>query len=523
MPNPFENFPGSSNSPKPNQPAVNTAPNPPPTPNPNPPTSPPTTPSAPPVNKFAEIEKLQQTISSTPPTPNNSTTNNNPPENTQPLLEKILNLITNNKKIIFGVIAFVILVIIGVSIYRYLSQNKSTLNITLTDQPDKFTINAIDYPTGEPNQTIILKPGTYVINASKDQNYPYTNTIDLTAQQTKDLSITFQPYPSSTKLIEYTTSFPHLDPSETELSYLSNFGTTFYIVKLDSPQKGTSSPNNFNHITNTVWAPSSRKAVLIKSNNDPALHQYQTKNILYQKDRPLNSTVFSLFDFNKYDSVNQNIVTYPTTVKNPSWHPTKEEIIFHFTDPKTSENSLSKSKPNLDNRELLVDLEGFANALVKYSPDEEMIAIVDMDKTTTAEPNPVYLFYTVPRNFEKIPTKEIFQDIIWSPDSTKLIAIKNNDKPTIFDAKTYQATDIDIKASADRIAWFSSSDKLIIFPNEPNSSGQMLIYDLATGQTEPIKMKDAANFQTITNPILNRANNILYYIGDNYMYSLAIK
>jgi len=521
MPNPFDNLPptspNNSSAPPSDQ---NFRPNPATThPSSSNPTPPPTS------NKFAEIEKLQQSITSGQQLSNNDDHPNNPDTTVPatPFYLSIINFLGQSKKIIFIILAILLVAGIGGGVYYYLNQHQATIKLTLTDQPDHLTINNIDYPTDQSNQEITVKPGTYIINATKDLYYPYNNTFELTSQQTKEINISLQSYPSSNKIIEYTTSFPHLDPTETELSYLSNFGTTFYLVRLDNPQKGTGSPNTFNHIINAVWAPSSRKAVLITSLNDPTLHQYQTSNQLYQTSRPLNSVVYSLFDFSKYDLVNQNLLVYPTTVKNPSWHPTKEEIIYHYVDPTTGENTLSKSKPNLDNREPLVELAGFSNVLSKYSPDEEMIAIVDQDQSTSAEPNPVYLFYTVPRNFEKIPTKDNYIDFIWSPDSTKLIAFKNNNQPTIFDIKTYQATDLDFKATANRVAWFSSSDKLIIFPLDSSSTDQMLVYDIATSQTEPIKTKDANNFQTVTDPILNRANNIMYYIGDNYLYSLAIK
>ncbi len=478
----------------------------------------------PPANKFAEIEKLKNTIetgqtANNQPQPNNTTTNPTPNNQSGNFLNNIL----SNSKLIIGVIIGIIILAAGGYAYYHFVYNQGTLDLTLTTTADELIINGQNY-SPQDNQQITFKPGTYAINATKELYYPASMNFEITAGQTTALTIDLKPYPSPVELVGFTTNFPNLDPSGKEIAYLSNFGTTFYKINLNTYEKDVVSGNVFNHITDIKWAPSSRQANILKSINDPKIHQYQTENLLYNPDLEQGTVMFHLFDFSKYNLISQNLIAYPQTILNPTWHPTKEEIVFQYLDPETNENTLSKSKPNMENKEVMFDLPSeFTNALPKYSPDGNLIAIVEIDKTITSEPNPIYLFHVIPRNFEKIPTKEIYHDFIWSPDSTKLVAIKNDNTPTIFDVKTFAATDITLKTDIDRIAWFNDSTRLIVFPIDPDEKNKMLIYDLATEQTSPIPMTDNLDVKTITNPIISRNDDIVYFIGNEFLYSLSIQ
>lgn len=477
-----------------------------------------------PENKFAAIEQLKNSINegkplNTIPTPNTTPETNNSSAGFD--VSKIINMTLSNRKIVIGIIAAIVIAIIGGYAYYYFVYNQGTLELTFTTPPDELKISDQVYNINQ--TTIKFKPGVYQLSATKDQYYPYQGEFEIVAGQTTALNVSLNAFPTPDELVEYPAYFPHIDPTDQEISYLSNFGTTFYKINLNTFEKDTISSNIFNHITNIEWAPSSRQANIIKSVNDPKIHQYQTINKLYDSTLPLNTVRYHLFDFSKYDLVSQNLIAYPSTIINPTWHPTKEEIVFQYLDPKTGENTLSKSKPTLEDKQVMYDLPGFTDALAKYSPNAELISIIDTDKSTSAEPNPVYLFHTIPRNFEKIPTKDVYIDTIWSPDSAKLVAIKNDNTPTIFDVTTFEATDINLKANSNRIAWFNDSNRLVIFPINPTQNDEILIYDLATKQTTPITMTSTKKFQTIENPVINRSGNTLFFLGDEFLYSLAIQ
>ncbi len=475
-----------------------------------------------PENKFSEIEKLKnsisdgKSISSAPPA--NTTQENNSVPTTN-----ILSSLLSNTKLLIGIVVGIVVIAIAGAGYYFFVYNQGTLDITVSTNPDILTINDQEY-TLENNQQLEFKPGSYTLSADKENYHPFTQQFEISAGQTTNLIVDLVPYPSPIELVEFTTNYPHLNPSGNEVSYLSNFGTTFYKINLNTFEKDVISANIFNHILDIQWAPSSRKANIIKSNNNAKIHKYQAENLLYESDLSENATRFHLFDFSKYDLVSQTLTTFPPEVHNPTWHPSKEEIVFHYIDDTTSENTLSKAKPNMDEKEPLTDLpSSFTNALAKYSPDGNLVAIVDTDKTTTAEPNPVYLYDVVPRNFDKIPSKDIYKNILWSPDSTKILAVKLDNTSTIIDAKTFESTAIDIKASADRIAWYNDSNRLIFFPIDPVGDDKMLVYNMSSNSTSSIKITDSLNYQTLSNPTINRNNDTLFFIGDEYLYSLAIQ
>gem|GEM_PF-3170563 len=416
-----------------------------------------------------------------------------------------------------------IAVIIALSLgYYYFVYNIGTLSLTLNTTPDTLQINQQNYSTENSLQQT-FSPGTYTLIASKANHFTEERTFTITAQSETTLNIELIPYPTPVEVVEYTTNFPSINPAETEISYLSNFGTTFYKVSLEKYTKDIISPQTFNNIDDIFWAPAARQACIIQARNNPRTTDFQEENILFQADRPLDSTIYHFYDFSKYDFVSQEILTYPATILNPNWHPTKEEIIFHYVDPATGENTLSKAKPNLDGKEVITDL-NMNNALVKYSPDTEIIAVLDTDMSDAAEPNPIHLFHTISRNYEKVPTKDRFADFLWSPDSSTILGILENNTLALIDPKTLNTTNLpaEIKADISHINWFPDSQKLIIAEEISASADNLFIYDISTNSTSDVITDNSLIFNNISYPIMTSDGQLTYFIGDGHLYSLNI-
>jgi len=469
-----------------------------------------------PKDKFAAIDQAMKKINSTPETPSIPTVI---ADNNQK--SPLLTLLTN-RLFLIGVGIIIILIIAASLGYYYFVYNVSQLNISVNNQPDILTINQKNYPALA-TQTIKLSPGNYHIHVEKSGYFPVDKNIILATQQTSGLNLELIAFPSPEEIIEYTTNFPSLNPAETQISYLSNFGTTFYKVDLNTYIKDIISPQNFNGITNIFWAPAARQASIIEATNNPHTADFQEKNVLYLPDRPLDSTTYHFYDFSKYDFISQTIQTYPVTIHHPSWHPSKEEIIFHFIDPATGENTLAKARPTLDNKEVITDLD-MNNALVKYSPDAQLIAILDTDQSDPAEPNPVFVWHVTPRTMEKIPTKNRFIDFVWSPDNQYILGILDDYHLALLDPNTLNTTDLPDELSADtqHLSWFPDSQKILIIKSPTAAPDTMLVYDISTNEIMPVITDNSQTFNNISSPIITSDNRLLYFIGDGHLYSLPL-
>lgn len=433
----------------------------------------------------------------------------------------LLTLLTNRLFLIGTAIVIIAIIIISLG-YYYFFYNIGTLSLTLNTSPDKLTVNSQSYPL-DISQKTTLAPGNYTLVAEKTGHLPITKSFIITAQKETKLTVDLIPFPAPVEVIEYTTSFPYINPAETEISYLSNFATTFYKVNLQSYIKDIISPQNFNGINNIHWAPAARQACIIEAKNNPRTTDFQEKNSLYIADRPLDSTIFHFYDFSKYDFVSQQLISYPDTIHNPRWHPSKEEIIFHFIDPATGENTLAKAKPTLENKEVITDLD-MNNARVDYSPNALKIAILDTDLSDTAEPNPIFLFDVLSRKMEKIPTKDQFQNFIWSPDSSKIIGILKDNSLALIDPATLNTTNLsaDITADIDHLNWFSDSQKIIVCTDITASADKLIIYDINSGTTKEVITDNSLTFNNISHPIVTSDNQSVYFIGDGHLYNLNI-
>ncbi|MFA4930567.1 MAG: PEGA domain-containing protein [Patescibacteria group bacterium] len=475
-----------------------------------------------PAPKIDEIEKLKTNIASAN---QNNNSNNLPAAMSGPIKPSWTDQIfiyLKNPKLIIGLIIAIIVIVIVVTIYNSTIKNVGHLSVALDQTPDSLTINDQNYDAAS-ELDLDLKPGTYTVKASKNNFFPVQSTISVNPQETTSLSLAFSPYPTPTKVIDFPTSHAHLAASQQEISYLSNFGTTFYRVSLSDLTKDVISPNTFNDIEAINWAPSARQACIITSVNNNTQTDFQTKNILYQTSRPPKSTIYHLYDFSKYDLTSQTLITYPDKIKNPSWHPNKEEIIYHYIDPETGENSLSKSKPNLDNKELIYDLTGFNHAIVKYSPSTELIAVVDTKPTDQSVSN-IYIFDTISRQFSKIPTKDVYVDFLWSPDSQYLVGIKKNQATTLLDVQTQATTDLPFFANINHLAWLHNSTQIIASISSPNSSDQLILYDLVSTEPTNLVYNSSTPFDTITNLIVSNDDTTLYFIANSnqHLFSLPI-
>jgi WD40 repeat protein len=164
------------------------------------------------------------------------------------------------------------------------------------------------------------------------------------------------------------------------------------------------------------------------------------------------------------------------------------------------------------------------NALVKYSSNSEIIAVLDTDLSDTAEPNPIFIFNTISRLYEKIPTKDHYQNFIWSPDSQTILGILNDNTLALIDIKTLNTTKLptDIKADIEHISWFPDSQKIIIVATAPASADKLLIYDINSNTTTEAISDNSRLFNNISYPIVTADGQLVYYIGDGHLYSLNI-
>ncbi len=486
---------------------------PPPPQNPVPPTN------TPPPN-LSEIEKIKASIlnDNTPPAASN------PPINPAPNSSNTILNFLKNPKIIIGILTTIILITSGFFGYQYLFLNKGYLTIDFSNPPDKITINGQDYSPNSSPLSLQLKPGQYTIIANKSNHFPFSVTINLVAKQTIPVTIDLVSYPQTKEIVEYDTAFPHLNPNQNEITYLSAHGIAFYKLKINDFTKTIISENIFNHIADIRWAPSIRNACLITSTNSPEIKDNQKKgNILYDPSRPLNSTVFHLYDFSKYDFTSQNHQIYSTMVQHPTWHPTKEEILFHYTNPDTKENSISKAKPTLENRELVIELQDQNSVLAQYSPDLEIIAYVDT-QPDPGEQNNIYIYRTVPRKHDKIPTKETYLDFIWSPNSQKILGFKDDGSISLIDVNTFEISDLPFKIPKNKLCWLNNSSQIIASISANQDNDKLILFDTSTNEPRDIVFQDTNQFQTIGDLFVTADDSTLYFVANDtqHLFSLPL-
>ena len=397
--------------------------------------------------------------------------------------------ITPKKKIKVWPIILIIILTLAIlgGVYYYFFYNAT---LTITSQPDSATID-VSGNSAVGSYTAKLKPGTYSIKVELTDYVPYEQSITLQPSKKINLNIDLKALPTPVKLVDYPATFYTTTQDEKSLLYLSNNSSTIY--KIDGVLKDAKgipfpvTPKRFNDVKNILWSPTKILALINQSDK------------------------WYLYDFNRYDILNQEIYEWPTEIKSIVWSNDGEKVVYLYQDG--NEKTLRRANKDNSSPERIYNLKdvNINNPKMIYSPDSKKILIMDTS---------LYMFDVYTKTLTQLKQFEQITNAMFSPNSDTIVYDKDGKLYSV-DLEGNNKKDLSIATTINKTTWLDSTKLLYFTPTANEQNSHLFSLDLSNNTTTEY----IYNLNTpvdVTNPIVSVDTSRIFYNQGTDLYSLKL-
>lgn len=243
------------------------------------------------------------------------------------------------------------------------------------------------------------------------------------------------------------------------------------------------------NIKDITLSPNEELALLRKSNND-----------------------LNLFDFKKYDFINQTEILWGQNIGSVAWSPDNSKIAYFYGT--NEEKTLMFSNIANTERQRILNFENFeiSNPTFHWSPNSQWLAIIPKNKDK--ETNKIYLFNTFNRMLNELTTGGNFSDAAFLSDS-KLIGIKNDGTSIFIDKENKIERELDFKTASENIQLSKDFSYVL------NSKNSLFRIDNAA-EKNGLVIGKLADKNVELSAVLNEGKIIIYQTTDG-IFSLNIQ
>lgn len=264
--------------------------------------------------------------------------------------------------------------------------------VTVTVTPTEATVTVGDR-SGSGRQVRTLSPGTYPVHAEAPGFVAFSGSVTLKRHGQEQVDIVLKAAPVPVRLSEQRVQFLTLDPEQASLLYLDPGAQTVYRLRFDDPAKpviDAITPDRLEGIGTFLWSPD-RQLALYRQGGD-----------------------LKLYDFNRYDLVNQTVTGWPSEVKSIDWRPDGAKVAYLFADPTTGERTLIRATRDNDEAERIFNFgpTAITDPTITWSPDGKTIAVVEKN---------LFLFDVFSKTLKQLSVPGPITAVRWSPQSERLL------------------------------------------------------------------------------------------------------
>lgn len=403
-----------------------------------------------------------------------------PPDLSEPQEKLPLNF--NFKKI--SLIALGVLIILAGVYFFFFYQAR--VNISVNPNSAKIEIGA-ENAIG--STQLKFKPGQYDLKITLTDYVSYEKTLQLKPSQRLNLNIDLNRQPDSIKLVDYPAKFisPTLDKKS--LVYLSNEGRTIYKIDgilEDTKQKPFAiTPQTFNDVRDIKW----------NLTNDLAL--------IKQQDR------WYLYDFKRYDLLNQEIFQWPEGIGEVAWSPDGEKIVYFFNT--STEKTLIRASKDNSNMERIYNLKdtNISNPKIVWSADGQKILLVEKS---------IFVFDVYTKSLTQLAQFEDVTAADFTPDSQSII-YEVGDALYTTDLEGKEKMDLKIAAMFEKTVWLDNDNLVYFILGQKGDELKKL--NIKTMETT-VYTYNQNNPISAVNPLISLDQNKIFFNQGEFVYSLKL-
>lgn len=374
----------------------------------------------------------------------------------------------NNLRKLNRVKYLLILVICVVGIVTYWLLSRSFLKIDVVPVSATITVdNAPINLNAQGHGNTIVSLGKHIIKAEAEGYSGKVVEKTFWPGRFGTIKIELTESPTQTKIADYS-SFLYPGKDANEILYLGNSGRTLFKTKLTLDGDGNPSGSTLaitdaklSGINEIIWSPERDLALFRKTDG------------IY------------LFDFQKYDFINQTETLWGRNIGDIAWAPDNARIAYYNQTDKTIifTDSGNLSPTRIVNLGYL----GIENPLLRWSPDSEWLIVIP--RNSNRSQNKIYLLNAYSRSLSEVTDTGNQLDAGFSANSQKIIYTSVTQSQTSAEQFTASIMDrngdnkrtLGIKAKINDIVWQKDNKNFFVALFDPISDRDAIYsYDLET-------------------------------------------
>lgn len=362
--------------------------------------------------------------------------------------------------------------------------------ITLTTTPDYATITA-GSTTATGSAEIRRWPGTVPVTVNAPGYVPFSDIITIGAGERKTRAITLREIPSPIRLSERRIQFPILDSERSSLLFLDPSEDTAYRLSLSNLAQANDdviTPSVLRDLTDLIWSPNRQLAFLKQGGT--------TK----------------LYDFKRYDLVNQTTTDWPAGIGAIDWRPDGEKVAYYY-EPGDGERSLIRATKDNSEVERLYNFaeDSISNPKLAWSPDAKYIAVWT---------DQLYLFDVFAKTLTPVEGVDATDAVRWLPTSTGLIA-QTKTNALLHITTDAISNDLNRPGAIDQLIPLADGKGFVQATTATNGTVALEHIALNDGAATPYATTGLTGL-TPTNLMLDDGEQTLYFTAAGQPYAIAL-
>lgn len=383
----------------------------------------------------------------------------------------------SHKVLIIGILISGVIFAGALALYAFILKSPTVI---VQSSPASATVS-IDKTTSESHR-INLKPGSYSLSVSFTGYVTYEGSFTVKRGQKLVLPILLKPIPTATLLTTNLNSLPQFFDASHDVYFLGNSGKTLYRTR---NLVGVAGVKVEAMTTDTL---AGTEKVVVRPDGEVALLK--------------NADGIFLYDFKRYDFLNQSKTLWGTSIDDFAWSPNNLQVAYTYYGA-NGEQSLVLSDILNKNQRKEIDLtkDKIDHPTVAWSADSQNILLIA--NSAQKKTNYIYTYDLFIKKLTQLSEVGEVEGAKWSPDAKYIAYVapgrdsSGNTTNLAWIAKSDGSgvTPLNVAVpSISKLSWDNASASIIIASPDTSNGGEKLLNVDLQGNVTPYQYKTTANF-----------------------------
>ena len=367
------------------------------------------------------------------------------------------------------------------------------MRVTVTTSPASatVTIDGVDV-TGQKN--VKLKPGSHDVKVLLADFVPFDQTIKASSNKYVTMPVALNTMPHLQMISSGNDTALSYDATSNQLYYINHTANDAERVTLTTSQAPTGvvsslpkpqvlTPSTLTSVDSWIWSPDHQLGLVQHGGN------------------------WSLYDFARFNLVDQQQTDWPTGIGSVSWNPTDTTQLAYYFEPGTGEQTLIRTNPLHQTADRLLNFRdsGISTPVVRWVGDGSDIVLQSKEGR-------LWRFVVYSKALTPITQSENVADALPSPDGKTILVRETSGSLFLIgiDGKNKQA--LTFQAPLAQVAWQQDSAAFWVVTS---ASGSLSIskYDTATNTSTAYGLATSETVGAVSGVVITKDQSTLVLTG----------